>query len=59
MKYKTYPSLEILDVIVTRADGVEPVLAKQVSEYFERIKETPLNGDKGYIEESSLEFCKK
>ncbi len=59
-KYKTYPSYEILDVMITKSDDrVDGLLGTQVSEYLNRMKATPMNGDKGYIEESSLEFCKK
>lgn len=59
-KYKTYPSPDILDVMLTRQDdSTDAVVNQQVREYLDRSKKTPLNGDKGFIEESSLEFCKK
>ena len=59
-KYKTFPSYEVLDVMITRSElAVEPLVGTQVREYLARIKTTPMNGDKGYIQESSLEFCKK
>ena len=58
-KYKTYPSADILDVMITRQEESDPVLSGQVRQYLEHCKTTPMNGDKGFIEESSLEFCKK
>ena len=58
-KYKTYPSLEVLDVMIVRNEDADQDVARQVKDYFAKITETPLNGDKAFIEESSLEFCKK
>jgi len=59
-KYKTYPSQDILEVMITREDdNGDAIVNSQVREYLGKIKETQLNGDKGYIEDSSLEFCKK
>jgi archaellum biogenesis ATPase FlaH len=59
-KYKTYPSLDVLEVMITRQDeDADPLLSTQVREYLERTKTTSMNGDKGFIEESSLDFCKK
>lgn len=59
LRYKTYPSIEVLDVIVTREQQLDDALSAQVKEYLARAASTPLNGDTGYIQESSLEFCKK
>lgn len=58
-KYKAYPSLDVLDVMLVRNEDLDPMVASQVKEYLGRMKETSLNGDKGFIEDSSLEFCKK
>lgn len=58
-KYKTFPSPEVLEVMITRQQDADPSLSLQVRNYLRRIKEIPLNGDKSYIEESSLEFCRK
>lgn len=59
LKYKTYPSLDILEIMVTRDDPADEMVALQAKDYLHRIVETPLNGDAGYIQESSLDFCKR
>lgn len=59
-RFKTFPSPDVLEVMVTRGEGaVEPALSLQVREYLQRVKDVPLNGDKGYIQQSSLDFCRK
>ena len=58
-KYKTYPSADVLEVMLTRHESSDALISSQVRDYLSRIKEFDLNGDKGFIEESSLEFCKK
>lgn len=58
--YKTYPSPDVLEIILTKDGGVEdPLIREQVKTYLKQIKEVPLGGDGGYIQASSLEFCKK
>lgn len=59
IKYKTYPSTDILEVMLTRHESSDPLISVQIRDYLNKVKETTLNGDKGFIEESSLEFCKK
>lgn len=58
-KFKTFPSPDVLEVMVTRDQEIEQPLALQVREYLRRANEHPLNGDTGYIQSSSLDFCKK
>ena len=58
-KFKTFPSADVLEVITTREAEVPPELSVQIREYLERTKAHPLNGDTGYIQESSLDFCRK
>lgn len=58
-KYKTFPSADVLELMVTKGTDIEPAIAIQVKEYLKRSVEIPLNGDRGYIQESSLDFCKK
>jgi hypothetical protein len=58
-RFRTFPSHDVLELLVTKEQDVEPSLATQVKEYLGRIKEASLNGDKGYIEQSSLDFCRK
>lgn len=57
-QYKSYPSTELLETIVSKETDNE-LLVQQVREYIERAQTTPLNGDTGYIQASSLDFCKK
>lgn len=58
-KFKTFPSADVLEVMVTRDQEIDKELSLQVREYLARTKEHPLNGDTGYIQSSSLDFCKK
>lgn len=58
-RYKTFPSADVLEVMVTRDQEVEPQFSVQVRDYISRVKEHPLNGDTGYIQQTSLDFCKK
>lgn len=58
-KFKTFPSADVLEIMVTRDQEIDKSLSLQVREYLARTKEHPLNGDTGYIQSSSLEFCKK
>jgi replicative DNA helicase len=58
-KFKTYPSTEMLEVMVSQDESAAPALIVQVKEYLSRIRGAPLNGDTGYIQSTSLEFVKK
>ncbi len=58
-KYKTFPSADVLEVMTTRDQELDRELVLQIREYLARTKEQPLNGDTGYIQDSSLDFCKK
>lgn len=58
-KFKTFPSQDVLEVIVTKDQDIESELAIQVRDYLKRCVEHPLNGDTGYIQSSSLDFCRK
>lgn len=58
-KYRAYPSPDVLDVMLVKNEDADRVVATQIREYFKNISETALNGDKAFVEESSLEFCKK
>lgn len=60
IQFKTYPSIDVIEIMVTRGDSpAEDLLASQVREYLGRVKEHPLNGDSGYIQATSLDFCKR
>jgi hypothetical protein len=58
-KFKTFPSADVLEVMVTRDQELDHDLTVQVRDYLARMKAHPLNGDTGYIQSSSLDFCKK
>jgi len=58
-KFRTFPSPDVLEVMVTRGTDIEPALCVQVKDYLHRVKENPLNGDTGFIQQSSLDFCRK
>ena len=59
-RYKAFPSLEMAMVQLRRGEGqVDQAMMVLAAEFFSRVQSNPLNGDRGYIEESSLEFCKR
>lgn len=58
-KYKTFPSPDVLELMVTKDQAIDPALSLQVRDYLRRVREVPLNGDTGYIQASSLDFCRK
>ena len=57
-KYKTFPSPEMLELLATKEEPGTSI-SVQIKDYLTRVREIPLNGDRGYVEESSLDFCKK
>jgi len=58
-KYGTHPTYKIM-VTILRAEmsNENDVIQKQVRDYFARIYRTEVDG-KGYIKETSLDFCRK
>ena len=60
-KYNSFPSEQILQTIIYNdlKEGDDLIIKEQVKDFFISIKNNPLNGDKKYVKESSLEFCKK
>jgi replicative DNA helicase len=58
-KYRTFPSADVVEIMVTKDQNIDRDLGIQVKDYFKRIIEHPLNGDAGYIQASSLDFCRK
>lgn len=59
-RYKEFPSMEIAIMKLSQdSDGDDPAMMAMISEFVKRVQSTALNGDKGWIEESSLEFCKR
>lgn len=58
-KYKTFPSADVVEVIVTRDQELDRETSLQVREYLKRVVENPIGGDMGYIQNSALDFCRK
>lgn len=60
-QYKDFPSLEVVSMQITQDDSLSDDLALQsvTSEFLTRIQSASLNGDAKWIQESSLEFCKR
>lgn len=60
-KYREFPSVDLVQTIIDSHDRYSGDLAlrKQVKDYLIVALSTPLNGDKAWIEETSLDFCRK
>lgn len=59
-KYKTFPSIDVALLQLSQDDdGRDPAMMSMAADFVRRMGVTPLGGDKGWIEESSLEFCKR
>ncbi len=61
-QYKTFPSSELIEIMVSKAyedDEKSGTLINQVKTYLQKTRDHFLNGDMGYIQSSSLDFCKK
>jgi len=57
-KYKGFPSFKLLSHLASEAE-ISDTLKEKIVEFFDTIKNNPLNGDIEYIKESSLDFCRK
>lgn len=59
-RYKTFPSLEMALLQLRQGVGAEdPALMVMGAEFFKKTQESPVGGDRPYIEETSLEFCRR
>lgn len=59
-KYKAFPSIDVALLQLSQEnDSSDPAMMVMATDFVRRMLETPLNGDKAWIEESSLEFCKR
>ena len=60
LRYKQFPSIDVAMLQLAQDDdGHDPAMMTMATDFVKRIMATPLNGDKAWIEESSLEFCKR
>ncbi len=59
-RFKTFPSIDVIHLQLTQDDdGRDPAMMAMASDFIRRVSTSPLNGDKGWIQESSLEFCRR
>lgn len=56
--YNTFPSPDVIQDVMLRKEATD-LIRSQVTAYFTKIKDKPLNGDAGYIKDTSLDFCRK
>jgi len=58
-RYRTFPSIEVAYLQLQQEDdGRDPGMMAMAAGFVVKMKETPLNGDRPFVHESSLEFCK-
>lgn len=57
-KYKMFPSPEIVTDIITK-EGTQDIILHRVNDFIKKSEENPLNGDLGYIQETSIDFCRR
>lgn len=57
-RYKSFPSAEVT-LLQLRQEDEDPAAFAMAVDFAKRMQTVPLNGDKGWIQESSLEFCKR
>lgn len=58
MQYKEFPSIEVVWMQLQQDQADDPAVLALAANFITQVREKPLNGDKHYIEETSLEFCK-
>lgn len=60
LRYKQFPSIDVVLLQMSRDESLhDPAMMVMAQDFGNRIRTTPLNGDRGWIEESSLEFGKR
>jgi archaellum biogenesis ATPase FlaH len=60
-KYREFPSIDAIPVLMKNDEqlGADPLVQNLASGFLRKMVDNPLNGDRPWIEESSLEFCRK
>lgn len=59
-QYKEFPSVDVVQLQLNGGDDDDDqAMLTMASDFVTRMKSQPLNGDKAWIQESSLEFCKR
>ena len=60
LKYRVFPSIDVALLQLSQEnDGEDAAMMAMAADFVSRFKANPLDGDKGWVEESSLEFCKR
>jgi replicative DNA helicase len=57
-KYATFPSTEVIEDILKR-EQLKDVVRSQCASFLENVRTQPLNGDARYIQETSIDFCRR
>jgi hypothetical protein len=57
-KYKEFPGMEVA-LLQLRQQDDDPATMAMAADLVRRMSELPLNGDRAWIQESSLEFCRR
>lgn len=58
-KYKVFPSVDVVMMQLREEDGGDdPSMMVMAADFVRRMIDTPLNGDKAWIQDDSLDFCK-
>lgn len=59
-KYKNFPTANLLYVLLKKEfEESDPAIVQIANSFFQKIAEGPLTGDMAWIQETSLEFCKR
>lgn len=58
-QYKEFPSIDVASMRLQQEHGDDHAMMTMATDFINRMRTTALNGDKGWIQESSLEFCKR
>jgi archaellum biogenesis ATPase FlaH len=58
-RYREFPSAEVAIMQLQQEDGDDLAMLTMAVDFVKRMLTTPLNGDRAWIQESSLEFCRR
>lgn len=57
-EFKTFPSPDLIEIMAAK-EIENDLVVQQCKAFLRRVKDTPLGGDMGYIEQSSLDFARR
>lgn len=57
-KYKVFPSSDTI-VDILNKEGTKDIIRTRVDSFMDKTSTTPLNGDMNYIQETSIDFCRR